>query len=78
MVGDININTLAKNPQTKNYTNDLNSFGCKLLIDLPARFAYNCKYSLLDHIYTNIPNQVHESGVCIFDISDHLSTFFHY
>ena len=47
-----------------------------MLIDLPTRFADNCKFSLLDHIYTNITNQVHESGVCIFDISDHLPTFF--
>ena len=62
MVGDITINTLAENPQTENYMNDLNSFGCKLLIDLPTRFAGNCKFSLLDHIYTNITNQVYESG----------------
>ena len=76
MVGDININTLTKNSQTENYMNVLNSFGCKLLIDLPIRFADNCKFSLLDYIYTNIANQVYKRGVCICDISDHLPTFF--
>ena len=76
MVGDINVNTLAKTPQTKNYINDLSSLGCKLLIDLPTRFADKCKFSLLDCIYTNIANQVHESGVCIFDISGNFPTFF--
>ena len=47
-----------------------------MLIDLPTRFADNCKFSLLDHIYTNTTNQVHESGAYIFDISDHLPPFF--
>ena len=31
VVGDSNINTLAKNPQTENHMNDFNSFGCNQL-----------------------------------------------
>ena len=44
--GDFNINTLAiKNPKVSNYANDLNSIGCKMLINIPTRFAKNCKSS---------------------------------
>ena len=51
--GDFNINTLAiKNPKARIYVNDLNSIGCKMLINIPTRFAENCKSSLLDHAYT--------------------------
>ena len=75
--GDFNINTLAiKNPKVSNYANDLNSIGCKMLINIPTRFAENCKSSLLDHVYTNITNESIKSGVCIFEISDYFPTFF--
>ena len=60
----------------KNYVDDLISSGCKLLINIPTRFADNCKSSLLDHIYTNLTNKNNQSGVCIFEISDHLQIFF--
>ena len=75
--GDFNINTLAiKNPKVRNYVNDLNSIGCKILTNIPTRFAENCKSSLLDHVYTNMTNENIKSGVCIFEISDHFPTFF--
>ena len=64
VVGDLNINTLAKNRQTENYMINLNSFGCKLLIDLPTRFANNCKFSSLDHIYNSSDGRVVRS-VCL-------------
>ena len=74
--GDTNINLLAKyNPKIKNYVNDLKSIGSKLLIDIPTRFPVNCRSSLLDHIYTNITKQSIKSGVCIYEVSDHLPTF---
>ena len=61
--GDFNINTLAiKNPKLRNYVNDLNSIGCKMLINIPTRFAENCKSSLLDHVYTNITNEALKVG----------------
>ena len=62
--------------QVKKYVDDLISSGCKLLISIPTRFADNCKSSLLDHIYTNFTNKNNQSGVCIFEISDHLPIFF--
>ena len=78
--GDINIDTLSVQTtgasKIKNYVDDLISSGCKLLINIPTRFADNCKSSLLDHIYTNLTNKNNPSGVCIFEISDHLPIFF--
>ena len=47
-----------------------------MLINIPTRFAENCKSSLLDHVYTNMTNESIKSGVCIFEISDHFPTFF--
>ena len=78
--GDINIDTLSVQTtgasKIKNYIDDLISSGCKLLINIPTRFADNCKSSLLDHIYTNLTNKNNQSGVCMFEISDHLPIFF--
>ena len=74
--GDFNINTLAIKNLVRNYVNDLNSIGCKMLINISTRFAENCKSSLLDHVYTNMTNENIKSEICISEISDHFSTFF--
>ena len=75
--GDFNINLLnTKNNKVKNYTNMLTSVGCNSLINSPTRYSSNCTPSLLDHIYTNISNLRKSSGICLYDISDHLPTFF--
>ena len=47
-----------------------------MIINIPTRFAENCKFSLLDLVYTNMTNNSIKSGVCMFEISDHFSTFF--
>ena len=75
--GDININTLAKNPKITECIEKRNSVGCKQLVDAPTRFAntFNCYSSLLDHVYINMPKKT-LSGVCLFELSDHLPTFF--
>ena len=74
--GDININTLAKNTKIIEYIEKLDSIGCKELVDAPTRLAstVNCNSSLLDHVYTNMPKKT-LSGVCLFELSDHLPTF---
>ena len=73
--GDFNINILAKdNPSVGFYDNDLTSIGCSSRINVPTRFADNCKSSLLDHIYSNILKKDTANGVCVFEISDHLPT----
>ena len=75
--GDFNTNILAKdNPSIGSYVNDLTSIGCSSRINVPIRFADNCKSSLLDHIYSDILKKDTASGVCVFEISDHLPTFF--
>ena len=73
--GDININTLSNNPKESEYIAALNSIGCNQMIDVPTRFAYNCKSSLLNHVYTNITKETY-CGVCLYEVSDHLPTFF--
>ena len=72
----LNFCNTIKNPKVRNYVNDLNSIGCKMLINIPTRFAENCKYSLLNHVYTSMTNERIKSGVCIFEISNHFPTFF--
>ena len=75
--GDLNINILAKNnPSVGSYVNNSTSIGCSSRINVPTRFADNCKSSLLDHIYSIILEKDTASGVCVFEISDHLPTFF--
>ena len=41
-----------------------------------TRFADKCRPSLLDHIYTNIANKSTNSGVALYELSDHLPIFF--
>jgi len=77
--GDYNINLIKyqENPNVSNYVNCLASCDCISLINKPTRFSKNSKPSLLDHIYTNICDEkrIINSGITIFDISDHLPIF---
>ena len=55
----------------------MSSIGCKSMIRNPTRFSDNRKAFLLDHIYTNNSTKLKiKAGVCLYDISDHLPTFF--
>ena len=77
--GDYNINLIKyqENSNVSNYVDCLASCGCISLINKPTRFSKNSKPSLLDHIYTNICHEkrIINSGITIFDISDHLPIF---
>ena len=73
--GGININTLLNNPKISEYIAALNSIGCNQMVDVPTRFANNCKSFLLNHVYTNITKETY-CEVCLHEISDHLPTFF--
>ena len=68
--GDINVNTLLNNPKMSEYIAVLNSIGCNQMVDVPTRFANNCKSSLSDHVYTNITEETC-CGVCRCELSDH-------
>ena len=50
--------------------------GCKMKVNNHTRFADKCRPSLLDHIYTNIANKSTNSGVALYELSDHLPIFF--
>ena len=74
--GDVNINLLnPNNSKVKQYIDMLNSTGSCSLLTSPTRFFSNCTPSLLDHIYSNMSNHPKTSGICLYDISDHLPTF---
>ena len=73
--GDFNIDTLLNNAKVCEYKAALNSIGCNQMVDVSTRFANNCKSSLLDHLYTNITKEIY-CGVCLYEVSDHLPTFF--
>ena len=72
--GCFNINFLLSNTKVSEYIAALNSIGCYQMVDVPTRFANICK-SLLDHVYTNITKETF-CGVCLYEVSDHLPTFF--
>ena len=74
--GDININLLKSNcAEVINYKLMLDSIGCNSLIASPTQFFTHCTPSLIDHIYSNIHNCNKTSGICFYDISDHLPIF---
>ena len=50
--------------------------GCKMKINNHTRFGENCRPSLLDLIYTNIDSTRTINWVALFELSDHLPTFF--
>ena len=75
--GDINVNYFAKdNKKITDYINNLAMIGSKMKINNHTRFGGNCRPSLQDHTYTNIGNTSTISGVALFELSDHLPTFF--
>ena len=62
------------NPKICYYIRSLESVGCNMHINTPTRFAENKNSSILDHIYSN-SNNICNSGICLYDISDHLPIF---
>ncbi len=70
--GDLNINTLSNNNNINNYINELFSMGTLQLINLPTHISHNYK-TLIDHVYTNIPEDNNIITNCIaHQISDHI------
>ena len=46
-----------------------------MLMNIPTRFAENCKSLLLDHVNANMTNKSIKIEVCSFEVSDHFPTF---
>ena len=74
VLGDFNVCLLKnKSKLYSGYKQLLNFFSCKQLIDKPTRITETCS-SLLDHIFTNNPHKIYQSGVLNVGLSDHLLT----
>ena len=69
--GDININLLKNNPNINSYKIHILSQGAVQLVNLPTRLCYKSN-TLIDHIYSNIPEEKTLTNCIIYDISDHL------
>ena len=76
VLGDFNENLLKYNEdkQTSEYLDMLLSLGFMPIITKPTRITDHTA-TLIDHIYTNTPEKLIKSGLCLADISDHLPLF---
>ena len=76
VLGDININFLNYNRdiQTSDYLDMLLGLGYMPLITKATRITDHTA-TLIDHIYTNVPQKTTKAGICLADISDHLPVF---
>jgi hypothetical protein len=75
-LGDININLMKYNVdnKTSDYLDMLLNTRFIPLITKPTRITHHTS-TLIDHIYTNVPQQIYKSGICLADITDHLPIF---
>ena len=73
ILGDVNIDFLKynKDAQISAYLAILFDLGFMAVITKSTRVTDHTS-SLIDHIYTNTPEKVIKSGICLADISDHL------
>lgn len=69
VVGDINMDQIENGSNI--WFENMRDNGFKQLISSPTRMS-----SILDHIYTNRPNNINSSGVLMLDISDHFGVYF--
>ena len=76
ITGDINIDFFRYNTdnQISEYLDMLLSLGYLPIITKPTRITDHSA-TLIDHIYTNVPQKVVESGICLAGITDHLPIF---
>ena len=76
VLGDININLLNYNRdnQTSDYLDMLLDLGYMPLITKATRITDHTA-TLIDHIYTNVPQKITKAGICLADITDHLPIY---
>ena len=76
VLGDFDENLLkySEDKQTSEYLDMLLSLGFMPIITKPTRITDHTA-TLIDHIYTNTPEKLIKSGICLSDISDHLPVF---
>ena len=76
VLGDFNENLLkySEDKQNSEYLDMLLSLGFMPIITKPTKITDHTA-TLIDHIYTNTPEKLIKSGICLADISDHLPVF---
>lgn len=74
IIGDINIDYIKDSPDSREYTQVLNSNFFAQLITEPTRKTLNTK-SCIDHIITNVNFFTHAAGTLATDLSDHDMVF---
>ena len=76
ITGDINIDFFRYNTdnQTSEYLDMLLDLGYLPIITKPTRITDHSA-TLIDHIYTNVPQKVVKSGIILAGITDHLPIF---
>ena len=70
--GDFNIDLNKKTTSVLSYLDNLTSCGCSQMVKESTRFMRNASPSLIDHVYTNLPERDTTIKILIKDISDHL------
>ena len=72
IMGDMNIDFLKYNSDNKSneYLDDIIAHGFLPIISIPTRVVKQSA-TLIDHIYTNRPTNIHKPGVILTDVSDH-------
>jgi len=74
-MGDFNIDLLkSSNNHVLDFVNLTNCFGLRNLVNKPTRVTKET-HTLLDHVYTNDSKHRMNSGMCLWDISDHYPIF---
>ena len=76
VLGDININlsNYNRDNQTSDYLDMLLDLGFTPLITKATRITDHTA-TLIDHIYTNVPQKITKAGICLADITDHLPVY---
>ena len=70
--GDFNIDLQKNSKIVQNYKNNIQSQGILQLVQQPTRLNYkNTRSTLLDHMYTNLPENKTVTKCIAYDISDH-------
>ena len=70
--GDFNIDLNKSNNLIKNYINEVESQGCLQTVNHLTRIPHNQNSSLIDHVYTNLPQIKIFTETIAYELSDHL------
>ena len=69
--GDFNINYLNDSNMVEQYKNEIQSHGTLQLVKTPTHFSHT-NNTIIDHIYTNIPENKTLTKCIAFEVSDHI------